>query len=394
MPSDAPHSRSGSSGGTAGPSCTEAPGEFARSLQEALATAKRDVSGVTAAQLRLGCAVLCTLAFGLGVWGASRSIVVASSWAAGLAGELAGSADNVLAYLVLFTYFQLVPALQEKVMLYGTPVAVTVRLLLCSAAAKGSAVLIALRATAAPLLLLLGWQSFASSSRPLRIFGCAGADALRALSRLPLWCASPAGLAGMDADRRGNLRDLPDEAARLVARLPQGWCLTPLAGVLVAVELVDALLASGSLDSSHTKVAAGAHPAQPLLMTTAVFALLASRALYLTVALPVADRPHLHMERPAGVAMCFLGVAELMQLVFRITITAPARLACVGIIMVFGICLSSEEKTFADDASPAFTPASRAASASWAGQRENSPEAGTDSILCSDVARIEMTQLC
>eukprot|EP00191_Tetraselmis_sp_GSL018_P022785 CAMPEP_0177621544 /NCGR_PEP_ID=MMETSP0419_2-20121207/27642_1 /TAXON_ID=582737 /ORGANISM="Tetraselmis sp., Strain GSL018" /LENGTH=334 /DNA_ID=CAMNT_0019121469 /DNA_START=401 /DNA_END=1401 /DNA_ORIENTATION=+ len=168
MPSDAPHSRSGSSGGTAGPSCTEAPGEFARSLQEALATAKRDVSGVTAAQLRLGCAVLCTLAFGLGVWGASRSIVVASSWAAGLAGELAGSADNVLAYLVLFTYFQLVPALQEKVMLYGTPVAVTVRLLLCSAAAKGSAVLIALRATAAPLLLLLGWQSFASSSRPLR----------------------------------------------------------------------------------------------------------------------------------------------------------------------------------------------------------------------------------
>mmetsp|Transcript_22023 Transcript_22023/g.61127 ORF Transcript_22023/g.61127 Transcript_22023/m.61127 type:complete len:167 (+) Transcript_22023:224-724(+) len=147
---------------------TENPAEFARVLQDALHGVSRDASGVTSAQLRLAGTAFGALAFCLGLWGATDSVDVACAWFNGLLSELFGGVDRVLALVLLFSFFQLVPLAQEKVLLTGTIPAVALQTLLASSRGDVLPWLWPLCAAAASAMLLLGIHTYRSATNSMR----------------------------------------------------------------------------------------------------------------------------------------------------------------------------------------------------------------------------------
>mmetsp|Transcript_20731 Transcript_20731/g.52255 ORF Transcript_20731/g.52255 Transcript_20731/m.52255 type:complete len:188 (+) Transcript_20731:2-565(+) len=126
--------------------------------------------------------------------------------------------------------------------------------------------------------------------------------------------------------------------------MPMGWRATPLLGVLAVLEGADALAALPAVSASRHAIAGAASPVWPLLMGASALPLLGVRTAYLALALPIADRPHLRPERPAGAALILLGAMWTMCELAGLPPPALPQLAGAGVVMALGMCLSAEER--------------------------------------------------
>jgi len=222
--------------------------------------------------------------------------------------EYSLSADNLFVFFMIFSYFKVPPRHQHRVLLWG---------ILGALAMRGTMIGLGVELVRRFEWILYGFGVFLLLTG-LRMFTKSGEPALGENFAIRLCRKMP--------------RVTPEfHGSKFLVRTAAGWMLTPLALVLVVVDVMDVIFA---VDSIPAIFAVTTDPF--IVYTSNICAILGLRALYFLLA-GVADRcKYLHYGLAAVLA--FIGAKMLLAGVFHIP--AAVSLLVVGVLLGLSVIWS------------------------------------------------------